>query len=163
MKPQNYGSRSAYRPPADWYQRLNRFGSWVVGAGLAPRGVMTLQVEGRFSGKTRKTPVVVTSNGETDYVVSLAGESQWARNVRAAGGNAVLKRREKRRVRLTEVAVPERAPIIGEYIRQGAERSGARAADEQARFYFGLAPAPSLAEIESIADHYPVFRIDYLD
>lgn len=162
MKPQDYGSRTTYRPPAEWYQRLNRVGASIVGLGLAPSGVMTLLVEGRVSGKVRKTPVVITSHQGVDYIVSLAGESQWARNVRAAGGRAVLKRTEKHRVRLVEVAAPERAPILAEYLRQGADRSGVRAAGDQARFYFGLDPEPSLAEIESIAGHYPVFQVEYV-
>lgn len=32
---------------------------------------------------------------------------------------------------------------------------------DQARFYFGLDPEPSIDDIEAIADNYPVFRITY--
>jgi hypothetical protein len=161
MKPQDYGSRTAYRPPAAWYRKANHLGAWLVGSGLAPRGVMALWVRGRVSGGVQRTPVVVTPFGGSDHIVSLAGESQWVRNVRAADGKADLKRGRKREVHLTEISVSERPPIIAEYLRQGRARSGEKAGDDQARFYFGLEPDPSLEEIEAIADHYPVFRVEY--
>ncbi|GAA2607885.1 hypothetical protein Adu01nite_15630 [Paractinoplanes durhamensis] len=47
------------------------------------------------------------------------------------------------------------------YLRAGRYRSGEQAATDQARYYFGLGPRPSLDDIRAIADHYPVFRITY--
>ncbi len=52
MKPQDYSTRSRYRPPAGWYQRLNWLGVVLTSVGLAPRDAVTLQVRGRSSGKT---------------------------------------------------------------------------------------------------------------
>lgn len=161
MKPQTYASRTEYRPPARWYQRLNRLGALVVGLGLAPTDVATLEVLRRVSGKTQRIPVVVTPYHGDDYLVSLAGESQWVKNVRAAGGHAVLKRGRRRETTLVEVDVSERAPIIAEYLARGRERSGEKAAPDQARFYFGLEPDASRDDIETIAMHYPVFKVAY--
>lgn len=161
MKPQDYGSRTEYRPPAAWYQRLNRVGARVVGLGLAPRNVVTLEVPGRRSGKMQRIPIVITPYEGIDYLVSLAGESQWVRNVRAAEGQAALRRARIRPVTLTEIEASERSPVIAEYLRQGRQRSGDEAAVDQARFYFGLEADATRADIEAIAVHYPVFRIDY--
>ena len=124
---------------------------------------MTLQVRGRRSGKVRRVPVLRTRHHGADYLVALAGESQWARNVRAAGGRAVIRRRGSRPVHLEELACAERPEIIAEYLRAGQRRSGARRrARSKARFYFGLDADPSIDDIRSVAENYPVFRVDYL-
>jgi hypothetical protein len=44
-----------------------------------------------LSGTPRSTVVVRTRSAGQDYLVGLAGESEWVRNVRAAGGQAVLR------------------------------------------------------------------------
>ncbi len=50
-------------------------------------------------------------NGD-HYVVSLAGESDWVRNVGAAGGQVVIGGRHRRAATLAEVAPRQRAPVI---------------------------------------------------
>ena len=72
MKPQDYSSRTAYRPPAAWYQRLNGLGVLLTSLGLAPRDAVTLQVRGRSSGKVRRRPILRTRFQCNDYVVALA-------------------------------------------------------------------------------------------
>ncbi len=161
MKPQDYSTRIRYRPPAAWYQRLNWLGVVLTSVGLAPRDAVTLQVRGRSSGKTRRIPILRTRYEGSDYLVALAGESQWVRNVRAAHGQAVIRRRRASQVRLEELAPPERADIIAAYLRAGADRSGATANADQARFYFGLEPEATPADIAAVVDYYPVFRIHY--
>jgi hypothetical protein len=95
--------------------------------------------------------------------VALAGESQWVRNVRAAEGQAVIRRRTTHRVRLQEVPSEERPEVIQEYLHRGLQRSGAKAGAKQARYNFGLNPDASVAEIRAVADYYPVFRVIYAD
>ena len=60
MKPQDYSTRTTYRPPAAWYQRLNWLGVLLTSLGLAPRDAVTLQVRGRTSGKARRIPILRT-------------------------------------------------------------------------------------------------------
>jgi deazaflavin-dependent oxidoreductase (nitroreductase family) len=161
-RPQDYSARVAYRPPAAWYRRLNnRLGVALTSMGLAPRDTVTLEVRGRRSGRVRRTPILRTRHDGADHLVALAGESQWVRNVRAAGGRAVIRRRRARRVHLEELPPADRGPIIAAYLRAGRHRSGARAADRQARHYFGLGPQASPEEIDAIVAFYPVFRITY--
>jgi F420H(2)-dependent quinone reductase len=94
LNPQDYGSRTEYRPQAAWYQRLNRLGVPLTSLGLAPRDAVTLEVRGRKAGKLRRIPILRTRYRDADYLVALAGESQWVRNVRAADGRAFIRRRE---------------------------------------------------------------------
>jgi hypothetical protein len=72
-----------------------------------------------------------------------------------------IRRRGARQVHLKELAPTERTEIIAQYLRAGQRRSGAKANADQARFYFGLDPEPSIDDIRAIVDHYPVFRITY--
>jgi len=133
----------------------------LTSVGLAPRDAVTLQVRGRTSGKVRRVPILRTRHRGKDYLVALAGESQWVRNVRAAKGDAVIRRGRARHVHLEELAPADRPDIIAEYLRAGRRRSGADANANQARFYFGLDPDPSIDDIRAIVDHYPVFRVVY--
>ena len=98
LRPQDYSADTRYRAPARLYGRLSRWiGVPLTSAGLAPRHAVTLEVAGRRSGRPRRNPVLVTTCAEADYLVSLAGETEWVRNVRAAHGRAVLHRRGARR------------------------------------------------------------------
>jgi hypothetical protein len=163
LTPQDYSARTGYRPPAAWYQRLNRLGVPLTSLGLAPRDAVTLEVRGRTSGKPRRIPILRTRFRGEDYLVSLSGESQWVRNVRAADGRAVIRRRKARPVLLEELPTVDRPEIIAEYLRAGRARSGAEANAKQARYYFGLGPTPTIDDIRTIADYYPVFRVVYSD
>ncbi|MER6970339.1 MBL fold metallo-hydrolase [Nocardioides sp. NPDC000445] len=159
LHPQDYSGVASYRPPARWYRRLNPIGVPLTTWGLAPRDAVTLEVRGRRSGRPRRIPILVTRHEGADYLVALAGESQWVRNVRAAGGAAVLRRRGTRKVRLVELPVPERAPVLAAYLEAGRRRSGEAAAREQARWYFGLEGLPTPERLADLAPRYPVFRI----
>jgi glyoxylase-like metal-dependent hydrolase (beta-lactamase superfamily II) len=161
LKPVYYArNRDEYRPPPDLYRRLNHWlGPAATSSGLSPRDVILLEVPGRRSGVVRRTTLVrVVCNGK-HYLVALAGESEWVRNVRAAGGRVVLGRGRRRAVRLAEVPPQQRAPVIRAYLLRRGRRAGSRA--REARFYFGVSAGASLRELQDVAEHYPVFRIDY--
>lgn len=124
MNPQDYSARTAYRPPSPWHRRLNWLGVALTSLGLAPRGAVTLEVRGRRSGKPRRTPLLCTTHRGRDYLVALAGESQWVRNVRAAGGRGVIRRGRARPVHLEEVQTDDRAEVIAAYQQAGQQRGG---------------------------------------
>ncbi|MEV1145417.1 nitroreductase/quinone reductase family protein [Micromonospora sp. NPDC049799] len=162
MHPQDYSRRIAYRPPAAWYRRIsNRLGVVLTSLGLAPRDAVTLTVRGRRSGKPRRVPVLKTPYQGDDYLVALAGESEWVRNLRAAQGRAVIRRRSACPVYLVEISVDDRPAVISAYLVRAAERSGPAAAAQAARYYFGLTARPSLDEIRAVARYYPVFRVTF--
>ena len=84
------------------------------------------------------------------YLVAPRGNTEWVRNVKAAGGEAILKRRKAERVRLEEVPVEQRAPIIKSYLKKTALVT---------KREFGIEPEAPLEQFEKIADRHPAFRI----
>lgn len=160
LSPQDYSGDARYRSPSRLYGQLSRWvGVPLTSLGLAPQHAVTLEVAGRRTGRPRRNPVLVTTLDDAEYLVSLAGESEWVRNVRAADGRAVLHRRGRRPVHLVELQPDARAPVLSAYQAAGAERSGEAAARVQARFNFGLDPAATTADFARIAHRYPVFRV----
>jgi deazaflavin-dependent oxidoreductase (nitroreductase family) len=130
---------------------VNRLWAIAFAAGrLSPSNAMTLEVRGRRTGKTISFPVVVAEHEGQRYLVSMLGEhANWVRNVRAAGGQAVLRRHGAQDVRLVEVEPAERAPILRAYLD----------AAPGARPHIPVDRHAPLEAFERIADHYPAFRI----
>jgi len=117
---------------------------------LSPKRAVTLEVRGRRSGRLVAFPVVVAEYDGGRYLVSMLGDNtNWVRNVRAAGGSAVIHRGHREPVHLDEVAVDERAPILRRYLELAPG----------ARSHVPVDRRAALAEFERIAPQYPVFRI----
>lgn len=128
---------------------------WYTSLGLTTRTV-TLEVAGRKTGRPIRVSLSITEHGGRSYFVSLGGESAWVRNVRAAGGKAAILSGGRRSVRLVETPAAERAPVLLAYVQSRAfTHSGSQAS----RHFFGLGAAPTLAEMEAIADRFLVFEI----
>jgi hypothetical protein len=71
----------------------NRAYAWVAGLGILPPLLANLQVHDRRDGRLRSTILVMTTYGGDRYLVSMLGHrSDWVQNVRAAGGEAAIKR-----------------------------------------------------------------------
>lgn len=92
---------------------MNRQSALVASAGLAPRRLVALEVPGRRTGRLVSLPLVVADHEGERYLVSMLGpDANWVRNVRAAGGRAVLRHGRREAVRLEEVEVGNRAPVL---------------------------------------------------
>jgi deazaflavin-dependent oxidoreductase (nitroreductase family) len=112
--------------------------------------VASLEVKGRRSGRTISFPVVIADWQGGEFLVSMLGEkANWVKNVRAAGGAAVLRRGGREGVTLEEVDVADWAPIIRRY---AAVAPGGRP-------HLGLGRDAPLRECEALAPATPVFRI----
>lgn len=110
-----------------------------------------LEVRGRLSGRTVSVPLAIVPYRGSWYLVSMFGEqSNWVQNVRSSGGVAVLTHGRRRPVHLVEVQVDLRAPIIKRYLLFAIG----------ARPHVDLSWRAPLGRFESIAAHYPVFRVD---
>ena len=128
---------------------------WFTGLGLTTRTV-TLEVPGRKTGRLIRVSLSRTDYAGNRYFVSLAGEAEWVKNVRAAGGRAVIISRRRIPVLLKEIPPEERAPVLFAYVQKRAfTHSGAQASSH----FFGLGPRPRLEEMEEIAGRYLVFEI----
>ena len=154
-----YASRTRYRR-GSWLRRhVNRFVAWLAGVGLRPSTTVRLDVVGRRSGKLHSFAVTMAVSGDERYLVSLAGESDWVRNLRAIGGKAVICHEWRREVCLQELPSEERAPILAAYLSRTALSKSPAAA---ARDYFGVVPQAPADALREIAEYYPVFRINGL-
>lgn len=137
------------RRPTRLGKMTNRVMSFYSALGLPPSWQVTLEVRGRRSSRVCSTVLVAADHDGERYLVSMLGEgAAWVRNVRAAGGDAVIRHGRRRRVRLEEVPVGRRAPILKAYLNRAIG----------ARPHFELSPDADLEEFERVADKYPVFR-----
>ncbi|MFC7549279.1 nitroreductase family deazaflavin-dependent oxidoreductase [Plantactinospora sp. GCM10030261] len=135
-------------------RRFARFWAAVHGSGVFPRRWVTLEVVGRRTGRPTRFPLGMADWRGAWYVVSMLGEDcNWVRNVRAAGGFAVIRHGRARQCRLVEVPVAERAPILRRYV---AKVPGARP-------HIPVDPHAPLAAFAAIADRYPAFRVEDRD
>jgi hypothetical protein len=113
--------------------------------------LLTLQTKDRNSGRVFSTVLAPVVHEGERYVISMLGDgSQWVQNVRAAKGEAYIKRGSRRRVMLTELAPFECAAVLKAWCRVAP--SGRR--------HLPIAWNAPLSAFEKIAGNYPVFRID---
>ncbi len=134
-------------------RRFARVWRWVFAAGLFPRRWVTLEVPGRRSGMTTKFPLGMADVAGHWYLVSMLGEDcNWVRNVRAAHGHVVLRRRKARTCQLIEVPVNERAPILRRYVHKVPG----------GRPHIPVDKGAPLDDFTAIAAQYPVFEVSSL-
>ena len=128
----------------------NRVAGRMGAVGLGPSWQVRLEVPGRRSGKITSAPLVVGEYRGDRYLVSMLGPgAEWTKNARANGGKVVLNHRGRRPVRLEDVPVAERAPVLKAYLKRAYG----------ARHHFPIGPDASIEEFAAIADRYPAFRI----
>ena len=129
---------------------------WYTSLGITSRTV-TLEVRGRKTGRLIQVSLARTDCGDNQYFVSLAGEVDWVKNVRASAGKAVMISRTRIPIQLEEIPLEERAPVLLAYVQKRAfTHSGAQAS----RHFFGLGSRPTLEEMDKIAGRYLVFKIE---
>ncbi len=104
-------------------------------------GSEALTVVGRRTGEPRRVPVIPVDVDGTAHLVSTRGESDWVRNVRAAGRVTIGSGKRARTVSATEVPVAQRGPVVEAY-----------------RAKAGKAVQTYWAKLPDDADH-PVFRL----
>lgn len=130
--------------------RLARMWSTVFAWGLQPRRWVTLEVPGRTTGAPTRFPLGMADVDGQWYLVSMLGERcNWVRNVRAAGGHAVLVHGRRRPVLLEEVEVSARPRILRRYLE----------VVPGGRPHIPVAPDAPAADFEAIAADYPAFLV----
>ena len=98
-----------------WLKPMNRVTEALQRRGLALGPVRVLSVPGRTSGEMRTTPVTPIVVDGRSYVVGISTQADWVRNARAAGWGVLAHGRKEERVRLVELPVEERGPILREF------------------------------------------------
>ncbi len=87
-----------YEEPNRAARAANAAIRWLAEMGISIAGTQALRVRGRTSGKQRKVVINLLTVDGVDYLVSPRGNTQWARNVRAAGVVEVGPRWRSRRL-----------------------------------------------------------------
>ena len=121
--------------------------------GISVYGSRVLYVRGRTSGEWRSNPLNPLTFDGTRYLVAPRGNTQWVRNLRAAGGAGELRvGRRAEPFRATEIADDDKPPVLRAYLRRWKWEIGV--------FFDGVDAKASDETLRGIAPGYPVFRIE---
>ena len=138
------GNRTARRYARAW--------SFVFAHLPIGRRWVTLEVPGRRSGKITRLPLGMADVDGRWYLVSMLGDCNWTRNVRAAHDHAHLIRGHKRRpVVLDEIPVADRPPILKRYLEKVPG----------GRPHIPVDRHEPVEAFAAVADRYPVLRVTY--
>lgn len=129
----------------------NKVIRWLAEAGVSIAGTRALRVRGRKTGKLRGVVINLLRVDGRDYVLSPRGNTQWARNARAAGSVETGPRWRSREVRIAEVADDAKPQLLRRYLD---------------RWYWevkghvgGLTPESTDDEMRAAASSIPVFEL----
>jgi deazaflavin-dependent oxidoreductase (nitroreductase family) len=128
----------AYLKPPAFTRRVSN----PLAMRLNAHGGVTLTVVGRRTGKPRRVPVIPVEVGGSRYLVAPFGESEWVRNLRAAGKGELSRKGRTEAFDAVEVPVGQRGPVIARY-----------------REVAGRVVSPCFTKLPDARDH-PVFQID---
>ncbi|MBL1089433.1 MULTISPECIES: nitroreductase family deazaflavin-dependent oxidoreductase [Streptomyces] len=142
---------SRHLKPSRFAARVNGAVGWLARRGISLAGSADLAVRGRKSGEWRRVPVNPMTYGNGRYLVSARGNSEWVRNLRAAGGGELRVGRRVRPFTAVELAPGETPELLRAYL----ERWG-----WEVKAYFGEVTAASTdEELRAAAPQHPVFHI----
>jgi deazaflavin-dependent oxidoreductase (nitroreductase family) len=123
-----------------------------VGIAFGPMQLLT--VPGRRSGVPRTFPIAVLPLTGGNYVIQAYPKAAWVANVRAAREATLTRGRRTTAVRLTELPVAERGPLLREVVATGPASVGNRYVTT------GLADTPTPDGVAAAADRIAVFRVE---
>ena len=138
-----------YEAPNAVARGANTVVRWLADMGISIAGTRMLRVLGRKTGKQRAVVINLLRIDGVDYLVSPRGNTQWARNVRAAGEVELGPRWRRVRARAIELDDAAKPEVLRRYL---------------AKWYFevkgyvaGLTPTSSSEELQAAAPTIPVF------
>jgi hypothetical protein len=138
-----------YEEPNRAARAANAAIRWLAEMGISIAGTRALRVRGRKSGKQRGVVINLLTVDGVDYLVSPRGNTQWARNVRAAGVVEMGPRWRSERLRVTEVDDAAKPEVLRRYL--------ARWYWQVKGYVAGLTPESSDEQLRAAAPTIPVF------
>src|ERR1700722_1335568 len=141
-----------YRAPG-WFTRnvFNRLVALLPRRGSRVLGSRVLAVKGGTSGQGRTTPVNLLTHDGRRYLVAPRGETQWVRNLRAAGTGELRVGKRAESFRGRELGDDEKVPVLRAYLRRWKAEVGI--------FFEGIGPDSSDDQIRAIAPKHPSFEV----
>lgn len=147
------GSASRYVAPGGFTRRVfNPLVALLTRAGVSLFGSRVLTVAGRRSGEPRSVPVNLLTHGGDRYLVAPRGNTQWVRNIRAAGGHASLRRgRRSEEIVAVELDDADKTPVLRAYLDRWGWEVG--------QFFDDIDAESTDDELAAAAPGFPVFRV----
>jgi len=141
-----------YRAPG-WFTRnvSNRMVAFLTRHGFSVLGSRVLAVRGRTSGQVRTVPVNLLDHGGRRYLVSPRGDTQWVRNLRAAGSGELRLGKRAEAFRGRELSDDEKVPVLRAYLKRWKVEVGV--------FFEGVGPDSDDQRIRDIAPQHPAFEV----
>jgi deazaflavin-dependent oxidoreductase (nitroreductase family) len=140
-----------YEEPNRAAQAANTVIRWLAELGISIAGTRALRVRGRKSGKQRGVVINLLTVDGVDYVVSPRGNSQWARNVRAAGVVEIGPRWRRQRTGINELTDAAKPELLKRYL--------ARWYWQVKDYVVGLTPESTDEQLRAAAPMIPVFAL----
>jgi hypothetical protein len=123
-----------------------RLNTALLERGLTLGSQHLLIVPGRRTGEPRRTPVSITTLEHHRFIVAAFPDAAWVKNVRMAPSCLLVRGRRSESVRLDELPVEARGPVLRAFLEQ---------VPGGVRFFGRQTPD----EIVARADRYPVFAV----
>lgn len=140
-----------YNQPNRAAQAVNTLIRRLAELGFNIAGNQALRVRGRTTGQWRPVVVNLLTVDGARYLVSPRGNTQWARNIRAAGAAEIGPRWHRQVVEISELADDAKPDVLQRYL---------------ARWYWqvkgyvgGLTPDSTRDELRAAAPAIPVFAL----
>jgi deazaflavin-dependent oxidoreductase (nitroreductase family) len=142
-----------YKKPG-WFTKhvFNRVVGMLTRAGISVWGSRILRVRGRTTGEWRTTPVNVLTHEGARYLVAPRGETQWVRNLRAAGHGELQLGQKIEAFTATELTDADKPDLLRAYLRRWKAEVGV--------FFSGVSATSPDEDVQRIAPEHPVFRIN---
>ncbi|MEA5359390.1 nitroreductase family deazaflavin-dependent oxidoreductase [Amycolatopsis sp., V23-08] len=144
-------TETRYLKPGKSTNVFNELVAKLTKMGVSLLGSRVLTVVGRKSGEPRSTPVNLLTIDGVDYLVAARGETQWVRNLRAAGQGQLRVGRRDDTFTYRELGDDEKPAILRAYLK--------RWKFEVSAFFEGVDAKASDEKLREIAPGYPVFEI----
>jgi deazaflavin-dependent oxidoreductase (nitroreductase family) len=140
-----------YLPPGRVDRLVSSSIATLTRMGLGVAGSRVLVVRGRRSGQPRQTVVNLLSYEGQRYLVAARGETQWVRNLRAAGHGQLRLGRRVQPLTARELTDTAKPPVLRAYLTRWAFEVG--------RFFDGVDADATDPELLRIAGNHPIFQI----
>jgi deazaflavin-dependent oxidoreductase (nitroreductase family) len=146
------GMTAHYRAPGWWTRNVfNRAVAFLTRHGVSILGSRVLAVQGRSSGQWRTTPVNLLELDGHRYLVSPRGESQWVRNLRAAGTGELRVGKRIEEFRGRELTEEEKVPVLRAYLKRWKVEVGV--------FFEGVEPDSTDEQLRAAGHRHPAFEV----
>jgi hypothetical protein len=140
-----------YDAPGPGARMFNTVVRRLAEAGISIQGSTAIRVPGRTTGRLRGVVVNLMTVDGRRYLVSPRGNTQWARNARAAGYVQTGPRWRSRTDALAEVTDDAKPELLKRYLDRWFWQVKGHVG--------GLTPESTAEELRAVAPSIPVFEI----